>query len=229
MIIGGLQKFSLVDFPGKASAIVFVRGCNFRCPYCHNPELVDSRRFVAAIPEKEVFAFLQSRVSRLQGVVITGGEPTIYPDLPETLTKIKALGFSVKLDTNGSNPDQLERIILDHLVDAVSMDVKAPLPLYPRIVRMPVSTEDIRRSIRFIIESGIQHEMRTTYLDSLLSKDDMREIGGLVRGCMRFSIQPFRPTKALEPDLLGEKPPATDKLRSIQTILKDMGIPCELG
>ncbi len=229
MIIGGLQKFSLADFPGKASAIVFVRGCNFRCPYCHNPELVDPSRFVAAIPEDEVFAFLQTRVSRLQGVVITGGEPTIYPDLPETLKRIKAIGFQVKLDTNGSNPDLLERMISERLVDSVSMDVKAPLSSYLRIVRTPVSTEDIRRSIRLIIESGIGHEMRTTYLDSLLSTDDMREIGELVRGCMRFSIQPFRPTKALEPDLLEEKSPTMDKLRGIETILKGMGIQCELG
>jgi pyruvate formate lyase activating enzyme len=229
VIIGGLQKFSLADFPGKASAIVFTRGCNFRCPYCHNPELVDPNRFVAAIPEEEVIAFLRARVSRLRGVVITGGEPTIYPDLPEILKRIKALGFQVKLDTNGSNPELLERIISECLVDAVSMDVKAPLPSYLRIVRAPVSTEEIRRSIRFIIKSGIQHEMRTTYLDSLLSTDDMREIGELVRGCMRFSIQPFRPTKVLAPCLLEEKPPAMDKLRGIKTLLEGMGIQCELG
>jgi pyruvate formate lyase activating enzyme len=229
VIIGGLQKFSLADYPGKASAILFVRGCNFHCPYCHNPELVDPGRFSAAIPETEVFSFLSARVSRLQGVVISGGEPTIYQDLSETLREIKDFGFQVKLDTNGSNPERLETLVRERLVDAVSMDVKAPLDSYSRVVKTSVCAGDILRSVRLIIESGIWHELRTTYLDSLLSLDDMREIGEIVRGCARYTLQPYRPSKTLDPDILGTLPPSLEKLQSIQSILKGMGINCQLG
>ena len=130
MVIAGFQKVSLSDFPGKISAIVFTQGCNFRCRYCHNPELVDPARYAAPLAVDAVLDFLAGRVGRIQGVVVTGGEPTLHADLPGLLARIKSLGLAVKLDTNGSRPDVLEEVFRQGIVDYIAMDIKAP----PRIV-----------------------------------------------------------------------------------------------
>ena len=227
MVIGGFQKFSLSDFPGKISAIVFTRGCNFRCPYCHNPELVDPESYVAPIAEAEIFSHLQSRSGRIQGVVVTGGEPTQHADLPEFLKRIREIGCAVKLDTNGSNPALLERIVSSGLADYIALDVKAPLRLYPSVARVPVNTEDIQQSIRLVIESGNPHEVRTTYLESLLSIDDMREIAETVRGCTVLVVQSFRPTKALDPAMLKQPVPSACGMEKIRAAVDAMGVPCE--
>ena len=189
MDIGGLQKFSLADFPGTIAAIVFCRGCNFRCPYCHNPELVDPRRYATPISQTEIFQFLSLRKGQLQGVVVTGGEPTLHGDLPDFLSGIRDLGFSIKLDTNGSNPRLLKAILEEGLLDYIAMDIKAPLASYGRVAGVSVRTGDIEKSIALIIKSGIPHEFRTTYLEPLLSLQDVKEITELVRGCRLFVLQ----------------------------------------
>ncbi len=227
MIIGGFQKVSLSDFPGKISAIVFTRGCNFRCPYCHNPELVEPDSYVTPLGEAKILSFLKSRRGRIQGIVITGGEPTIHEDLPEFIRKVREMGCAVKLDTNGSNPALLERIISLDLVEYVALDVKAPLRLYSSVARVPVNTGDILRSIRLVIESGIPHEMRTTYLESLLSVDDVREIAEMVKGCGLLVVQSFRPTKALDPAMLEQPVPSAQTMESIRAAVAAMGVPCE--
>lgn len=130
MIIAGLQKTTLVDFPGKVAATVFTRGCSFRCHFCHNPELVIPEQFLEQILEKDIFDFLMTRLGKLQGVCITGGEPLLHPDADKFISHIKALGFAVKLDTNGSFPDRLEKIIKDGDVDYIAMDIKSPLNKY---------------------------------------------------------------------------------------------------
>ena len=127
MVIGGLQKSSLSDFPGRISAIVFTRGCSFRCPYCHNPELVDPSRYAAEIPMDELNDFFLGRKGKLAGVVVTGGEPTMHQDLPAFLGGLKGMGYAVKLDTNGTNPRMLKRLMSEKLVDFIAMDIKAPL------------------------------------------------------------------------------------------------------
>lgn len=227
MVIGGFQKFSLSDFPGKISSIVFTRGCNFRCPYCHNPELVDPESYAAPMAEAEIFSHLQNRNGRIQGVVVTGGEPTQHGDLPEFLERIKGAGCAVKLDTNGSNPALLERVVSLGLADYIALDVKAPLRLYPTVARVPVNTADILRSIRLVIESGIPHEMRTTYLEALLTIDDMREIAETVKGCKLFVVQSFRPTKALDPGMLQQPVPSTEAMEKIRAAVVAMGISCD--
>jgi len=227
MLIGGFQKFSLSDFPGKISSIVFTRGCNFRCPYCHNPELVEPESYVSPIAEVEIISHLQSRSGRIQGVVVTGGEPTQHEDLPEFLERVRKIGCEVKLDTNGSNPALLERIVSSGLADYIALDVKAPLRLYPSVARVPVNTADILRSIRLVIESGIPHEMRTTYLESLLSIDDMREIAEMVKGCRLLVVQSFRPTKALDPAMLEQPTPSAHTLENLRAVVDAMGVPCE--
>jgi len=227
MLIGGFQKFSLSDFPGKISSIVFTQGCNFLCPYCHNPELVEPDSYVTPLDEATIFSFLKSRRGRIQGVVITGGEPTLHEDLPEFLERVRKIGCEVKLDTNGSNPALLERIISSGLADYIALDVKAPLRLYPSVARVPVNTADILRSIRLVIESGIPHEMRTTYLETLLSIDDMREIAEMVKGCRLLVVQSFRPTKALDPAMLEQPTPSSHTLENLRAAVDAMGVPCE--
>jgi pyruvate formate lyase activating enzyme len=209
MVIGGLQKFSLADFPGLISAIVFTRGCGFRCPYCHNPELVDPPRYADEIPMAELDDFLRSRTGKLHGVVVTGGEPTVHEDLPAFLGRLKDLGYEVKLDTNGTNPRMLQGLLTDRLVDFVAMDIKAPPALYEQTVNAPVKVEDILYSIELIRGSGLPHEFRTTWVPALLTEIDIRAIAQLVKGCDCYILQPFRPGKMLDSSLEG-RPPRDD-------------------
>jgi pyruvate formate lyase activating enzyme len=211
MVIGGFQKFSLADFPGLISAIVFTRGCGFRCPYCHNPELVDPSRFADEIPMAELDDFFRSRTGKLQGVVVTGGEPTVHEDLPEFLGGLKDMGYAVKLDTNGTNPRMLQRLLAGRLVDFVAMDIKAPPALYAETVNAPVKIENILQSVELIRGSGLPHEFRTTWVPALLTEVDIRAIAQIVKGCDRYILQPFRPGKMLDSSL--EVRPPRDESR----------------
>lgn len=228
MVIGGLQKFSISDFPGRISAIIYTRGCNFRCPYCHNPELVDPARYATPIPQSYILDFLQGRVGRLQGVVITGGEPTLHSDLPELLSAIKKLGFDTKLDTNGSNPEMLQQIVSRHLVDYLAMDLKAPLDGYRRVTGVDARTEDVERSIRIVIESGLAHELRTTYEESLLSLEELKEIALLARGSHLLVLQGFRPTKALDRGMLGRRTPDSACLERARQAIETTGVALQI-
>jgi len=200
MRIGGLQKSSLVDYPGKICAIVFTVGCNFRCPYCHNPELVDET--APLIDEEEVFGFLDSRTGKLDAVTVTGGEPTMHKDLLPFLKRIKEKGFLVKLDTNGTNPGMVKKALNEGLVDYLAMDIKAPLAAYSALVAHPVNTELIRESVRLLLYSGVPYEFRTTVVKPLLSPDDFDAIGALIRGATRYYLQKFVPTKILNPQFI---------------------------
>lgn len=206
MRIGGLQKTTLVDFPGKVAATIFTIGCPFRCSYCHNPGLVIPSCFVQPIPEQELFVFLQKRVGQLDGICISGGEPTVHKDLPEFITRIKNMGYLVKLDTNGINPQPLEAIIQDGNVDYFAMDIKGPIDRYTAIVNTKNVEERIFKSVQLIMESGIDYEFRTTVVKPLLGEIDFEGIGCLVQGAKRYFIQNYvKPerqvdqTKVLEP------------------------------
>jgi pyruvate formate lyase activating enzyme len=228
MVIAGIQKVSLADYPGKICSILFTQGCNFRCRYCHNPELVDPTRFGEAMSTEAVLAFLGTRAGRIEGIVITGGEPTLHPDLPELLAAIKSLGLAVKLDTNGSRPTVLESLMERGLVDYLAMDIKAPLAAYERVARVPVAEADIARSITLVLRSGLPHEFRTTHLPSLLSAEDVTGIGRLVQGCRAFFLQAFRPTKALDPAVLGEAATDAATLAALAATLVAMGVPAQV-
>lgn len=197
MIIGGLVKFSLSDYPGKASAVIFTLGCNFRCRYCHNPELVLPEQYAKKISEKEIFDFLESRRGKLDAVVITGGEPTMHVDLPEFLKKIKNLGFLVKLDTNGTRPSVIKGLIDEKLIDYVAMDIKAPFESkkYREIIKVPVDINDIENSIFIIKNSGLSYEFRTTVVKELTTFDDIREIAEQIKGADKYFLQKFVSTK----------------------------------
>ena len=201
MRIGGLQKFSLIDYPGRICAILFTQGCNFRCPYCHNPELVEPSLFQECVPEGKIFRFLKKRRGRLDAVVITGGEPTIQSDLIPIVEAIRAMGFLVKVDTNGSHPEVMEGLIGRHLVDYIAMDVKAPLHRYGEIIGTAVDPAPIKRSIDMIVTSGIDHEFRTTVVRSLLDEGDLMEIGASITGGARLVLQRFVPTTVLDDSL----------------------------
>lgn len=201
--IGGVQKLSLVDYPGHVAAALFLAGCNMRCGYCHNPELVLPERLAPSIPVEEVMTFLKSRVGRLDGVVISGGEPTIHDELPELCRMIKQLGFDVKLDTNGTRPEMVRAMIDEGLIDFVAMDVKGPLEKYVEIAARPIDLEAIVDNVRLMIDSGIGHEFRTTIVREQLEVSDFEKIGELVKGAKRFALQHFRTGTTISPQFAG--------------------------
>ena len=183
MNIGGFQKVTLIDYPGKIAATVFTVGCNFLCPYCHNSELVDPEKIKnqPRVSEREILEFLATRQGLLEGVCVTGGEPTLQNDLPEFIKRIKNLGFLVKLDTNGSNPQVLENLLAKNLVDFVAMDIKAPLEKYKKVVGDKVILANIQRSTE-LARSAPDYEFRTTVLPSLLSSKDILSIVRWLQG-----------------------------------------------
>lgn len=203
MKIGALQKFSLIDYPGKVCAIIFTIGCNFRCGYCHNPELVDPKRFPKPMPEKKIISFLQKRKGKLEAISITGGEPTLQPDLISFLEQIKHLDYLVKLDTNGTNPNMLQQAIENKLVDYIAMDIKGPLNRYQEIINIAPNTKAIKKSISLIMNSGIGYEFRTTITKPQISTKDIIEIGKSIKGAKLFALQKFIPTKTNDPAFLG--------------------------
>ena len=192
MIIKGLQKLTLLDYPGRLAVTVFLGGCNFRCPFCHNASLV-VRDGGERITEEELFAFLESRRGKLSGVCITGGEPTLYPTLPTFIKRIRALGYAVKLDTNGTNPDMLESLVCDGLVDYVAMDVKSSLDRYAAVAGVPdLDTAPIERSIDFLLEGRVEYEFRTTVVRELHSAADLEALARRIKGARAYFFQPFK-------------------------------------
>jgi pyruvate formate lyase activating enzyme len=191
MKIGGLLKFSLIDYPGKISAVIFTQGCNFRCPYCHNPELVVPEKFGPSIDEGAILNFLAKRVRQLQGVVVTGGEPTLHNDLIDFLKKIKRMGYPIKLDTNGSNPDVLAKIIDLQLVDYIAMDLKAPLEKYSQLTALKDCAEHVQQSIKMILGSEIDHEFRTTLARPVVPEEDLPKMVSLIEGAQKYRLQRF--------------------------------------
>ena len=191
MKIGGFLKFSLIDYPGKMAAVIFTQGCNFRCPYCHNSELVKPECFCDPIPEDEVLDFLKKRVGRIEGLVVTGGEPTLQKDLIGFLKKVKQIGYPVKLDTNGSNPDVLKEILRLNLVDYIAMDVKAPLEKYSQLTDLENCAERVKESIHIILGSPLAHEFRTTLAAPVVLAEDLPKIVSLIEGAKKYRLQRF--------------------------------------
>jgi len=181
MKFGGLIKFTLIDFPGRPAAVVFTQGCNFRCRYCHNPELVYPHLFTEPAPEEEIRSFLQRRQGTLEGVVVSGGEPTLFDDLPEFMAYLKKLGYAVKLDTNGTRPDMISELIEKKLVDYIAMDLKAPLDKYNLITGVDTNPEILTRSMDLIRQSGLEYEFRTTYDKEVLTDQDIDTLKTLTK------------------------------------------------
>jgi pyruvate formate lyase activating enzyme len=221
MKIGGLQKVSLIDYPGLICATIFLQGCNFKCSYCHNPELVDTRLFQPCIEENKVLDFLNMRRGKLDAVTITGGEPTIHDDLAAFIKKIKKMKFAVKLDTNGSQPQIVKNLLDEKLLDFIAMDIKAPLEKYKSVVKVPVNSDLIKESIRLILKAKIQHEFRTTIVESQLEEKDILQIAKLIFGANSYALQKFVPAKTLDKKLLKEKSYPDEKLQKIKKHLEN--------
>lgn len=221
MLIGGLQRFSLIDYPGKVSAIIFTKGCNFRCPYCHNPELVVSDE-KDLIKEDYILSFLRERRGKLDGVVLTGGEPTLQSDLIDFLKEIKDLGFLIKLDTNGSNPEIIEKLLEEKILDYIAMDIKANLEKYNGVTHSNIDIGKIKKSVEIIMHSGIDYEFRTTMVKSQLTKEDILKIGELIRSAKLYVLQGFKATKTLDSSFLKEASYTREELEEIASSLKEL-------
>jgi len=220
MIIGGFQKFSLIDYPAKICAIVFTQGCNFRCPYCHNPELVDPKKFGIELKEDEILSFLDRRKGKLDAVTITGGEPLLQSDLSAFLSAIKRLGYLVKLDTNGSFPSRLKKIIELKSVDYLAMDIKTSLDKYHQVIKAKIDTRKILDSIRLIMDSGLDYEFRTTIVKALFEKDDFYKIGQLIKNARLYVLQKFVPSKTLDDTFLDMKSCTDEELDCFKEIME---------
>jgi pyruvate formate lyase activating enzyme len=207
--IGGLQKHSFIDYPGKVSCVVFLAGCNFDCPYCHNPQLTGApSRRPAAVTGEELFAFLGERRGFLDGVVISGGEPTLNPDLPDFCSRVKQLGYAVKLDTNGSRPRMIARLIREGLVDYVAMDIKTDPERYEGCIAGRCDGSALLASLQVVMASALDYEFRTTCVKPLVTADAVERIARLIQGCRRYVLQPFKEADLLHPEFFNALDPA---------------------
>lgn len=210
MHFGGLQKLSLIDYPGAMACVLFTAGCNFRCPYCHNGALVGdcSNQLLAWA---DIADFLQRRRGFLDGVVISGGEPTLHPDLMPVMARIKDMGFRVKLDTNGSHPKMLADLLQHGLVDYVAMDLKTLPEWYPVYLgSSSASVAGVRRSINLLLNAGVAHEFRTTCVSPLIAREVIEALGLLIRGADCWVLQQVRLEHALNPDFFNGMHPVLD-------------------
>jgi len=221
MIFGGIQKTSMIDYPGKVSCVLFTIGCNFTCPYCHNPELACSQvEHLSPLEENQILDFLECRRGLLEGVVITGGEPTLHSGLVAFCEKVKEMGYPIKLDTNGSRPDDLQRLLGKSLVDYIAMDVKTDFTRYTPDIYPADPTRNLTSCIDSILSSGLPHEFRTTCLSPFVDTDIIGHIAERIKGADLYALQPFKNGKVLNPDYIREKtsPCSEEELLAFQSI-----------
>lgn len=219
--ISGLERSSLLDYPGKISAIIFTHGCDLKCPYCHNPELViEGFDKAKSFSEEQVLDFLKSRKGKLDALVITGGEPLVQKELLPFIKKVKEMGFLIKLDTNGTFPDKLKDLIETGYIDYVAMDVKYPKVQYIKNSIIPGVAKKIEQSIKIIMDSGLDYEFRTTYVKPLHSLESAEGIGKMIKGAKDYYIQNFRPGKTIDQTLTKKNSFTTKELEEIKKTIK---------
>jgi len=230
MKIGGLQKLTLIDYPGRLAATVFLTGCNFKCPFCYASELVlpEKIKKQPKISEKELFKFLKERKKLIEGIVLCGGEPTTSKGLIPLIKKIKKMGFFVKLDTNGSDPEVLKRLIDEKLIDYVAMDIKGPKKKYNNFAGRRVDIEKIQKSIDILKEGKVDYEFRSTIVPTLHAKEDVIEMAKWIRGAKRYYLQNFRPEKTIDPSFEKIKPYPQEFLLEIQKAISPFFEVCQV-
>ncbi|PAB57365.1 anaerobic ribonucleoside-triphosphate reductase activating protein [Anaeromicrobium sediminis] len=195
MNILGHEKTSFIDYPDKICTMYFMGGCNFRCGYCHNKDLVENKG--VPILESHIFEFLKKRKKYIDGVCISGGEPTLHEELYDFIVSIKKEGLLVKLDTNGTNPSMIKRLIDENLVDYIAMDMKAPINKYAVVTNVAVNVDNLKESIKLLTTSNVDYEFRTTVCRELVSTEDILEIAKELKGSKRYIIQNFRDRKTV--------------------------------
>jgi len=218
--IKGLEKFASKDYPGYISATVFLGGCNFRCPFCHNADLVLRPDALPDVATETFLGFLDERTGWLEAVCVSGGEPLLTPDLESLLREIKERGLRTKLDTNGSLPDRLEAVLGSGLVDAVAMDIKAPPVKYWAVTRSDVREDDIRRSAAIVRGSGLEYMFRTTAVPGLVAEEDLVAIGRWLEGAELFQLQPFVARNTLDPEFLKVKPYCKESMEKLAAAVR---------
>ena len=217
MFFAGFQKLTLLDYPEKVACILFTMGCNFRCPFCHNASLVRAEE-KPQITEEEVLAFLKKRKGVMDGVCISGGEPLLYEELGDFIRKVKSLGYSVKLDTNGSFPERLKSLVREGLVDYVAMDIKNSFDNYDKTTGIKTDLNNIKESIDFLMSGAVEYEFRTTLVKELHTYENMESIGKMIKGAKRYFLQNFKDSG----DVLCENmhPLTEDELENMEQIAK---------
>ncbi|MFC1711104.1 anaerobic ribonucleoside-triphosphate reductase activating protein [Patescibacteria group bacterium] len=243
MLIGGLQKTTLIDFPGRVACTVFTVGCNFRCPFCHNKDLVTLKNFknngLKQYMEAYFFRFLEKRKKILDGVCITGGEPTLQKDLANFCEKIKKLGLEVKIDTNGSNPEILKYLVEKKLVDFFAMDIKTTFSDYKKVVGSNFKIENIKKSINIILQSGLEYEFRTTVVPKIhkaktlvqLARDLINQAKAIKYAKpskINLVLQNFRPQNCLDKKYLKVKPFSEKEMQNLLKLVKKVLINTKL-
>jgi pyruvate formate lyase activating enzyme len=226
-VIAGIKGTSLIDYPGKVAAVLYMSRCNFRCPFCHNRELV-LEEDIKPVLEEEALAILASRRGFIDGAVITGGEPTIHSSLSGLIRAIRKLGFTVKLDTNGYNLGALKRLLAAGMIDFVAMDIKTSLPKYSQAVGVEIDTGRITESIELIKDSSIECEFRTTCVPSLVDSDDIEQISKMVGESGWLTLQQFQPENTLDPNYNEITPYPKEKLIDFLEIARQNVASCRL-
>jgi pyruvate formate lyase activating enzyme len=219
--IRGFIETSFLDWDGKVSCVVFIPNCNYACPFCSNWLLVHEPDSLPEVPLERIETFIKERADFLDGVVITGGEPTIHPDLPELIKRFKAIGLLVKLDTNGTNPALLSSLLSNHLVDYIAMDIKAPLnEKYDVACGAKVDLAKIKASIKLIMGSGIDYEFRTTVTPNILHQPEIEEIAKTIAGAKKYALQQFVPAHSLIKEMQALDPHPAETIREMAAIAK---------
>lgn len=191
MNFSGIDKFSLVDFDEKISCTLFLHDCNFRCPFCHNSALVTKSAMIA-IPEEEILAYLESRIGVIDAVCITGGEPTLHKELPDFIRKVKKMGYLVKLDSNGTNPEMIKQLVNENLLDYIAMDIKNSKEKYGLTAGLAkFDITNLLKTVDFLMENHVDYEFRTTLIEEFHNEEDIRNIGEWLKGAKRFRLQRF--------------------------------------
>ncbi|MBN2738310.1 MAG: anaerobic ribonucleoside-triphosphate reductase activating protein [Spirochaetales bacterium] len=225
MLKFGLQKTTLIDFPEEVACTLFTAGCNLRCPFCHNPELVIDINPSSLLFREEVFNFLKKRKGLLGGVCLSGGEPLMHPELPEMITEIRQMGFKIKIDTNGTYPERLKVIHADY----IAMDIKTTPERYSLLHPDKTDLSDkIKESVKFLLNSGIAHEFRTTLVPGIFRHEDIIPVAGLIQGADKYILTSYDPHNALDPEYRKIKAYPKKEIEKFAESFRNLGLECLL-
>jgi pyruvate formate lyase activating enzyme len=219
----GIQKTTLIDYPGKVACILFTGGCNFNCPFCYNKDLVKNPEKLPTITQSQALEFLEKRKKYLEGLVITGGEPTLHQQLPEFIAKTKKIGYKIKLDTNGTNPKMIEKLIHEKLVDYFAMDIKTSFENYEKACGTKTDIEKIKKSVKIIMKSGIDYEFRSTIMPHYYTQKDAQKIAQDLKGAKKYFLQAFNEMNGqtlIEPKTANKKKYSKKEALELKKILE---------